>query len=347
MTSEFELADLGWKSGFEQQILPSEESLIKARVASHQGSQVIVLTTSGEVAVPAQLTAGCDDLGVGDWILLDSEFRAVRRLDRESLISRKAAGEIVREQVIAANVDSLFIVSSCNLDFNLARIERYLAVALDAQVTPVVVLTKSDLCDDPADYRQRAEQLHSGLVVEVLDARELSQVDALQYWCRAGQTVALVGSSGVGKSTLTNTLGALGIKTSGIREDDAKGRHTTTARMMHQIRYGGWLIDNPGMRELQLPACEQGIEDLFEDVVRFFAECRYRDCAHQGDAGCAVELAVEAGDLDPRRLRSFLKLQSEQSRNSQTLAERRAKSREQGRFYKSVIQSKKKLRDQR
>ena len=346
MTSEYELAQLGWNSAFEQQILPSEEPLTKARVASHQGSQIILLTTSGELAIPAQLTAACGDIGVGDWVLLDSDSRAIRRLDRESLISRKAAGEIVREQVIAANVDSLFIVSSCNLDFSLARIERYLAVALEAQVAPVVVLTKSDLCDDPAEYRQQAEQLHSGLVVEVMDARELSQVEVLENWCRTGQTVALVGSSGVGKSTLTNTLGALDIKTSGIREDDARGRHTTTARMMHQIRYGGWLIDNPGMRELQLPACDQGIEDLFEDVMRFSAACRYRDCAHQGDAGCAIEMAVETGDLDPRRFKSFLKLQSEQSRNSQTLAERRARSREQGRFYKSVIKGKKKLRQQ-
>ncbi len=252
------------------------------------------------------------------------------------MIARKAAGDVARQQLIAANIDTLFIVSSCNQDFNLSRLERYLAVAIEARTTPIVVLTKADLCDDPIQLRQQVEQLHAGLIVEFLDARSTEQTESLRHWCRSGQTVALVGSSGVGKSTLANSLGAGELQTAGIRESDDKGRHTTTARSMHPMRFGGWLIDNPGMRELQLPSCEQGVDDLFEDVVELSRQCRFRNCQHAGDTGCALESAVEEGLLDERRLTSYLKLRSEQERNSESLAQRREKQRRLGKFYKSV-----------
>ncbi len=297
--------------------------------------------------MPVSLTEACGGIAVGDWVLMDSATkRFLRRLDRNTVIRRMAAGEAAREQVIAANIDALLIVSSCNQEFNLSRLERYLAVALESGAIPVVVLTKADLCGEAAGLRKQVERLHAGLVVETIDARCPEQAGVLEYWCRTGQTIALVGSSGVGKSTLANTLGVGHLLTATIREGDDKGRHTTTSRSMHRVRFGGWLIDNPGMREFQVVGCEQGVEDLFQDMFQLAKQCRFRDCQHTGDAGCALAAAVENGVLESRRLRSFLKLQSEQARNSETLADRRENDRKRGRFYKSIIEGKRKSREQ-
>ena len=345
------LAQLGWKPFFDSQLdlLESQKlangQLQAARVAAHFGSQVVLLTTGGDQAIPIQLTSACGDLAVGDWILLEPKSqRATRRLERETTISRRAAGQVATEQLIASNVNTLFIVSSCNQDFNLSRLERYLAVAIESGATPVVILTKADLCDDPALLRQQAEQIHSGLIVETIDARDGQQVELFRDWCRTGQTIALVGSSGVGKSTLANSLGALSIKTNAIREDDAKGRHTTTARSMHPIRFGGWLVDTPGMRELQLANCESAVEDIFEDVIALMNQCQFRNCSHENDQGCAVVAAVESGELDSRRFKNFMKLRAEQERNSESIAERRDKDRKMGKYYKSVIANKQNLK---
>lgn len=211
MLDSIELRAFGWKPCFAQQLSEAEaETLAAARVGAHYGSRVLCITDAGEFSLPTQLTEACGDLAVGDWVLLDAEGqRAVRRLERESLIVRKAAGEKAQSQLIAANVDTLFIVSSCNHDFNLARLERYLALAAEAKIVPVVVLTKADLCDDTATLRKQAFRLMSGLLVETIDARDALQVAQLADWCAAGQTVALVGSSGVGKSTLAMVLGGI------------------------------------------------------------------------------------------------------------------------------------------
>ncbi len=351
------LTEIGWKPFFENQVSVNESrTLILARVCAHHGSHVLFLTESGELSVPTAIVdvdrEGNPDassevswISVGDWFLLEPEtFRVVRRLERKTLLRRKASGETVKSQLIAANVDNVFIVSSCNQDFNLSRLERYLAIVLDSHAFPVVVLTKADLCEDSVRLRREAESLHPGLIVETLDARDSKQTIVLREWCDAGKTVSLLGSSGVGKSTLTNALGGLDLKTSSIREDDDKGRHTTTARSMHQLANGGWLIDNPGMRELQMPACEAGIIDLFADVLALAEQCKFRDCSHQGDAGCAVESAVESGQLESRRLSNYLKLESEQLRNSTSLAERREKDRKTGQMYKNIIAQKKRQR---
>ena len=195
------LRALGWKNCFEQQLSPAEvEDCIPVRVGAHFGSQVLCLGAGEDVALPMGQIARCGEVAVGDWLLLEADTRrGVRRLERTSLVSRKAAGETVKTQLIAANLDTLFVVASCNHDFNPARLERYLALASEAEVNPVLVLTKSDLHEDPAALRQQARRLKSGLIVETVDARDRSQISPLADWCGTGQTVALVGSSGVGK----------------------------------------------------------------------------------------------------------------------------------------------------
>jgi len=341
-----QLRAIGWKPFFQQQLPPDGmEAAVVARVSAHHGSQVLLLGEAGEISVPVQLAESAGEFAVGDWLVLCAkDNRAVQRLERQTLLFRKASGEEVKPQPIAANLDTIFIVSSCNEDFNLSRIERYLALTIQSGAAPVVVLTKADLCADPAALRRKAEQLHVGLLVETLDARQSDQADALKTWCGPGQTVALLGSSGVGKSTLANALGAGSLTTSEIRDKDGKGRHTTTSRSLHLLPSGGLLMDNPGIRELQLPACEDGIMDVFEEVVRIAADCRFSNCSHDGDAGCAVTAALESGELDRRRYTNFQKLNAEQAHNSRTLAERHERDRKLGRMYKSAINNKRRRR---
>ncbi len=336
------LRAIGWKPFFQQQ-LPADRggAVVIARVSAHFSSRVHLLGEAGEFQVPVQNAEAAGEIAVGDWLVFNAEDqRAIQRLERQTLLYRKAAGEEVKPQIVAANIDSLFIVCSCNEDFNLSRIERYLALSFQTGATPVVVLTKADLCEDPAALRQQAEKLHDGLVVETLDAREITQADVLKSWCGPGQTVALLGSSGVGKSTLANALGAGDLSTGGIREDDGKGRHTTTSRSLHLLPSGGVLVDNPGVRELQLPDCEDGLNTLFEDVLRIADECRFSNCSHEGDAGCAIRAAIESGELDERRFANFQKLNAEQAHNARSLAERRDRDRKTGKMYKSIIANK-------
>jgi ribosome biogenesis GTPase len=270
----------------------------------------------------------------------------MRVLERQSLFRRKAPGKKVAEQLIAANVDTLFIVTSLNDDFNLNRIERYLSLALDAGVEPVVVLSKADLCDDPGHFQRKVQSMDSRLLVETLNCLDADESHKLSPWCTTGQTVALMGSSGVGKSTLLNTLLGEGVQATGaIREKDSKGRHVTTGRSLHPIRGGALLLDTPGLRELQLADCEEGVDATFADVTTLAEQCRFKDCAHDSEPGCAVQAAIEKEELDPRRLASYQKLMREQAFNAATLAERRAKDRDFGKMVKSVMSEKKKIRD--
>lgn len=342
------LRAIGWKPFFQQQV-PADglEAVVVARVSAHFSSEVHLLGEAGEIRIPVQLAESAGEIAVGDWLILDTEdHRAIQRLERQTLLYRKAAGAEVKPQIVAANIDTLFIVSSCNEDFNLSRIERYLALSLQTGATPVVVLTKADLCEDPTALRQQAEQLHEGLVVETLDARQAAQADALKTWCGPGQTVALLGSSGVGKSTLANALGAGDLATGAIREDDAKGRHTTTSRSLHLLPSGGVLVDNPGVRELQLPDCEAGLEGLFVDVLQIAETCRFSNCSHEGDAGCAIQAALESGELDSRRYANFQKLHAEQAHHSRSLAARRERGRKMSKKYKSIIANKRRRREE-
>lgn len=343
-----ELAGLGWNLFFDKQLDQHDKStLVPVRVmAVHRSGLIVEGPGINRLIPPFVSEAEPPDkfATVGDWLLLDSEtLRPQRLLERNSLFKRRAAGTGRKLQLIAANADTLFIVTSCNQDFNIARLERYLALAREANVVPVIVLTKSDLTDTPEDFLRPATKLLPGLFVEVLDARDPNSAAVLAPWCAVGQTVALVGSSGVGKSTLVNTLiGAERIATQAIREDDDKGRHTTSARALHRLPAGGWLLDTPGMRELQLTDVRSGLEEVFADIVELAEACRFADCRHEAEPGCAILAAIDSGLFDARRVKRWQKLVAEEPRNTETLAERRARGRAFGRLIKRTLKEKRK-----
>ncbi|WP_028108896.1 ribosome small subunit-dependent GTPase A [Ferrimonas futtsuensis] len=336
MSTHISLLHLGWQPCFQQQLNLDEFELAHpARVIAHHRSEYQLLSERGKHTLA--LTPSLPQMTPGDWLLLDNQGQLLRLLERKSLFSRKAPGSKLGQQLIAANIDTLFVVCSLNQDFNLSRIERYLALAHEAGVDPVVVLTKADLCDDAEEKRRQVQQLDPLLMVESVNALESDSCQSLLTWCRPGQTLSVLGSSGVGKSTLINTLlGSDAQQTGGIREDDSKGRHTTTARSMHLLPSGGVIIDTPGMRELQLAECEQGVRRTFADIDALAQECRFSDCQHGSEPGCAVQQAIDQGQLEPRRLGNYLKLQSEQARNAASLQQLRAQDKEFGKMVKSV-----------
>lgn len=342
------LLDLGLDFFFQQQ-MPVDDSgaRVPVRIMNVQRSGLQI--AGDEIEEHIELS-GSDyelNLTVGDWALLDiNTHRLVRRMDRKSLFKRRAPGPDRREQLIAANVDTLFIVSSCNSDFNEARIERYLAIAREADVLAVIILTKADLVDDSGDFIQRASKLAPAVQVEAVNALQVDTLTCLGPWLKSGQTIALLGSSGVGKSTLTNTLlGLQEISTQAIREDDAKGRHTTTSRSMHQLPGGAWLLDTPGMRELQLTDVKTGLDDVFAEISVLANSCRFTDCEHVDEPGCRVNEAIEAGEIDQTRLDRWRKLAREEAFNSKSIAERRAGDKALGRLYRSIISDKKSRRN--
>nr|MDJ0751756.1 ribosome small subunit-dependent GTPase A [Woeseiaceae bacterium] len=317
--------------------------LLPARVMAVQRGRVEVAHENGATSIDLSARAATLDITVGDWVLLDEDAVTIReRLDRFALFQRRAAGTSAERQLIAANVDTLFIVTSANRDFNEARLERYLAIAHDAGAFPVIIITKADTVESTASLTAAASRLAPGVLVESLDARDPGAVDVLRPWCGTGQTVALLGSSGVGKSTLVNTLTGAHQDTYAVREDDQRGRHTTTARSMHRLPQGGWLIDTPGMRELQLVDVADALDDVFAEVAALAEQCRFSDCAHQSEPGCAVQAAIGEGSLDADRLRRYRKLLSEDRRNSETLAERRSRDKQFGKMIKSVLSDKSK-----
>lgn len=273
----------------------------------------------------------------GEWALIDGV------LPRRTELKRKSAGELVDEQIIAANVDAALIVQACDRDFNPSRLDRYLVTVRNAHIQPFVILSKSDLVPPPE--RDRLATILSSRVPDAkplfLSAQSGEGIDELRSLFAPGQTICLLGSSGVGKTTLLNALlGSDRFSTKEVREDDHRGRHTTTRRHLEPLPGGALMIDTPGMRELGLLGSDEGLEQSFTEIEALTHQCHFNDCAHESETGCAVQAAVEAGNLDPERLRSWKKLAREAARHQWSLAEKRRRDKEQGKLYKRIQQAK-------
>lgn len=328
------LARLGWSPYFSGQT--DAEQLARmppVRVTSVHRSGLQVQGIDVSAVLPPR-----QDVTVGDWMLLDAERpQDSDLLERKSLIKRRSPGKDRYEQLIAANIDTAFIVTSCNADFNIARLERYVALAFDADVTPVILLTKPDLCEDTAPYVDKARSLSDLVDIRVINAKAPEAAELLARWCKSGQTVAFLGSSGVGKSTLSNALaGSEDIATADIREGDSKGRHTTTRRQLHFVARGCAVLDTPGMRELQLTDAAAGVGDVFADLETLASQCKFRDCAHDSEPGCAVKAALESGVIDRPRVDRWRKLVAEDAFNTASLSERKHKEKNLSKIIKSL-----------
>ncbi|PYG29890.1 ribosome small subunit-dependent GTPase A [Pelagimonas varians] len=337
--TNFTLSDLGWSDQFARQIGEDTKDLHPARIYEVQRDLLLVLTEDGQKSLIPTESAG--EYAVGDWVLNDG-VKALHRLEPFSNLTRKAAGHVSYQQRIAANIDTIAIVTSCNADFNVPRLERYLAMVSSAGAMPLVLLTKADRVEDARDYQRQAERISPLVTAIALNATDVEDVAQLIPWCRGGQTLALIGSSGVGKTTLRNSLTGENAITQDIREDDARGRHTTTHRSLVPTPYGGWLIDTPGMRELQLAGMEDGISAVFDDIEQLAIQCKFNNCDHESEPGCAVRTAIEAGELETDRLERWRKLLREDAINTESVARQRARGKAFSKMVKKTMTGAKK-----
>lgn len=314
------LSSLGWSAFFADQLLPDEASLLPMRIATVHRTRMTAMSQAGPIKLVLPANTNTGDFAVGDWVLVEPQTLLMRRrLARRTVLERRTEGSR-GPQLAAANVDTLFIVTSCNAEFNVARLERYLALANEAAITPVIVLTKADLAEDAQPYIDQATALQRDLAVVISNPSTGNVAHDLRPWCGAGQTAAVVGSSGVGKSTMVNALAGaaqeLPQQTGSIREHDAQGRHTTTSRSLHAISSGGWVIDTPGMRTLHVSHAASGIDELFAEITELAPLCKFRDCTHAHEPGCAVRAAVAEGRLDAERLARWRMIVAENRNNT-------------------------------
>ena len=303
-------------------IVPNTENLsgIPARVtAVHKERYEIVCEhgiTHARLKTKEYFVDTQDFPTAGDFVMIhyidNGDSQIIATLPRRTLFSRREPGPIPRDQAVAANFDYVFIMQSLNQDFNPKRLERYLTLGWQSGATPVILLTKADLVEDYWDYLMQVERVAAGVNVHVVSAHTGYGLPRLNAYLQSGKTVVFLGSSGVGKSSLVNALAGEEIMSvSAIREDDSKGRHTTTHRQLIRLKSGVMIIDTPGMRELGMWDVSEGLRDAFADVERFLGRCRFSDCRHEGEPGCAIKAAIATGELESARWESYQKLKEE------------------------------------
>ena len=354
------LHQLGWNQSLQLELMDANESrpaglpvMFPCRVTRRDRNRYQLIGEDGPIdgEVSNRMLSASEDMAslpaVGDWVLAttnDDGTCIVREvLPRFSSFSRKVAGETTRQQIVAANVDTVFLVSGLDNDFNVRRIERYVTLAWNSGATPVIVLNKSDLVDDIDAFIRQVNDVAFGIDVVCVSTLGAPGIESLRSYLQPGKTVALLGSSGVGKSSIVNAIrGDDSLATAPVREDDSRGRHTTTYRELFVTPDGALLIDTPGMRELQLWAEEEDVQQTFPEIEELATQCRFSDCAHVTEPGCAVREAIENGSLDLGRLRSYDKLMKEvaylELRKGQTSHELRKHDKALGKMYKNVQQ---------
>jgi ribosome biogenesis GTPase len=353
-TRHSELNELGWSDWFEQRVKCGPTDTI-ARVAAVDRDQLLLVDQAGHFR--AKLAGSylyrhhlSHELPcVGDWVCVEKQpgddFGVIHALlERRTWLRRKSAGNVVEYQMIGANLDCVVIVQSCHFDFNLRRLERYLVMVMDGGAEPYILLTKTDLVEPAALATQLAEIQAAGITAPIVPLSNVTQdgLDDLKRLLLPGKTYCFVGSSGVGKTTLINQLIGREILETGVVSGTGEGRHTTVRRELIRLDGGALVVDNPGMRELGILGAEGGIGGSYSDITALSPRCRYRDCSHTGESGCAVLAAVNAGAITQEYLENFLKLREESKFNDMSYAEKRKKDRDFGRYIKSA---KKDLRD--
>jgi ribosome biogenesis GTPase len=363
MTENSGSFELGWSQSLEtsfQEIAGAIEIPLAARVVREDRGLYRAIANGCDYT--AEITGAFRNAhthseefpAVGDWVVGvrvgdEDKLRIHAVLPRKTVFKRTAVGTTSETQVVAANIDTVFIVMGLDGDFNPRRAERYVALAYESGAQPVVVLSKSDLTINLDEQIGQVEGVAIGVPIHAVSSIQDEGLDALAKYLATGKTIALLGSSGSGKSTLVNALmGDETMDTGDVREDDSRGRHTTTHRQLVVLPTGGLLIDTPGMREIQLTGDDESLANTFGDVEALFEQCRFRDCQHDQEPGCAIQEAIENGDLDPKRYNSYLKLKRElgyaQRRQSESFAhEEKQRSRALSKSHQRIHDERRKL----